>query len=186
MTMGKRQCGIARRWQALLLSAALAAVTLSAAPVAVMAQTVVTNDLQAASKSNKNVNIEADRMEVLDKEKKAIFTGKVDAKREDVTLHADRLVVDYAETKQKDGSKKTDVTFLDATGSVIIVTSSQRITGDWAKMDVNANQLTVGGDVTVTQDKTVIKGKKLFVDLDKNTSEISGGRVRGSFVPSGQ
>ncbi len=166
--------------------AALAAMALTAGPIGVMAQTVVTNDLHAASKSKKDVNIEADSMEVLDKQKKAIFTGKVDAKREDVTLHTDKLVVDYADTKQKDGSNKTEVTFLDATGHVVIITSKQHITGDWAKMDVKANQLTVGGDVTVTQDKTIINGKKLFVDLDKNTSQMSGGRVRGSFVPSGQ
>jgi len=184
--MGERQSGITRRWQALALMAALAVSALPAAPAAVMAQTVVTNDLQAASKSKKKVNIEADSMEVLDKDKKAIFTGKVDARREDVTLHTDKLVVDYADAAQKDGSKKTEVTFLDATGHVLIVTSKQRITGDWAKMDVKANQLTVGGNVTVTQDKTVINGKKLFVDLDKNTSEMSGGRVKGSFVPSGQ
>jgi len=186
MTIGEWQCGITRRWRVLTLMAALAAVALASAPAATMAQTVVTNDLQTASKSKKEVNIEADSMEVLDKQKKAIFTGKVDAKREDVTLHTDKLVVDYADTKQTDGSKKTEVTFLDATGRVVIVTSRQRITGDWAKMDVKANQLTVGGNVTVTQDKTVLKGKKLFVDLDKNTTQMSGGRVSGSFVPSGQ
>ncbi len=184
--MAQRQCGPGRWWRTLTLMAALAAMALTAAPIGVTAQTVGTKDLQAASKSKKDVNIEADSMEVLDKQKKAIFTGKVDAKREDVSLHSDKLVVDYAVTKQSDGSNKTDVTFLDATGNVLIVTSSQRITGDWAKMDVKANQLTVGGDVTVTQDKTVIKGKKLFVDLDKNISQMSGGRVRGSFVPSGQ
>lgn len=186
MMMGKRQCGGTRRWWALALAAALAAAMLPARPVALRAQTVVTTDLQAASKSKKEVNIEADSMEVLDKQKKAIFTGKVDAKREDVTLHADKLVVDYADSKQKDGTTKTDVTFLDATGHVVIITSKQHISGDWAKMDVRANQLTVGGAVTVSQDKTVIKGKKLFVDLDKNISKMSGGRVTGSFVPSGQ
>jgi hypothetical protein len=38
----------------------------------------------------------------------------------------------------------------------------------------------------VVQDRTVLKGKQLFVDLKTNRSELSGGRVKGSFVPSPQ
>jgi lipopolysaccharide export system protein LptA len=156
------------------------------APVPAGAQQLNTGDLQKASSSKKDVNIEADRMEVLDDQKKAIFTGNVDAKREDVTLHSDRLVIDYANTPQQDGSKKTEVTHLEATGQVVIITSKQRITGQWAKVNVKADELTVGDDVTVTQGETVLKGKKLFVNLKTNRSELTGGRVKGSFVPSAQ
>jgi lipopolysaccharide export system protein LptA len=65
----------------------------------------------------------------------------------------------------------------------VIVTSKQTVTGEWAKMDVKKNEVTVGGKVKVVQDKTVLTGNKLFVDLDTNRSEMTGGRVRGSFVP---
>jgi lipopolysaccharide export system protein LptA len=75
------------------------------------------------------------------------------------------------------------VTFLEAAGNVVIETTQQRITGTWAKMDVKSNQVTVGGNVVVTQGSTVLHGQQLFVDLDKNTSEMTGGRVRGRFVP---
>jgi lipopolysaccharide export system protein LptA len=156
----------------------------ASAPAA--AQQLNTGDLQKANSSKRNVNIEADRMEVLDEQKQAIFTGNVDAKREDVTLHSDKLVVDYADTIQQDNTKKTEVRHLEATGNVVIITSKQRITGQWAKVDVKANKLTVGDDVTVVQDRTVLKGKQLFVDLKTNRSELSGGRVKGSFVPSPQ
>ena len=50
-------------------------------------------------------------------------------------------------------------------------------------MDVKANKVNIGGNVVVKQGKTIIKGQKLFVDLDKNISEMSGGRVKGSFIP---
>jgi lipopolysaccharide export system protein LptA len=150
------------------------------------AQEVKTEALQKAASSKKAVNIEADSMEVLDEQKRAIFTGKVDAVREDVTLHADKLVVDYVDTPQQDGSKKTEVTHLEATGHVVIITDKQTITGQWAKMDVKANDLTVGDDVTVTQDKTVMKGKRLQVNTKTKHSELTGGRVKGSFVPNGQ
>ncbi len=98
-------------------------------------------------------------------------------------MNSDKLVVHYDDAKKQDGGSKTEVTHLDATGNVVIITRNQRITGKWAKMDVKANLLNVGGNVVVTQGKTVVKGKKLFVDLNKNISKISGGRVKGSFVP---
>ncbi len=148
-----------------------------------MAQTVNTQGLAEESQTSKDVDIEADQMQVLEDQRQAIFTGNVDAKRGGVTLNSEKLVVHYSENKQQDGSNKTEVTLLDATGSVVIVTRNQHITGQWAKMDVKANQVRIGGNVVVKQGKTIIKGQKLFVDLDKNISEMSGGRVKGSFVP---
>ena len=64
-----------------------------------------------------------------------------------------------------------------------IVTDKQTVTGKWAKMDVKTNDLTVGENVKIVQGKNVLTGTKLFVDLDTNKSELTGGRVRGSFVP---
>jgi len=131
----------------------------------------------------KEVNIEADQMEIFDDKKQAVFRGNVDAKRTDVHLTCDELVVTYAETTDAQGQKQSEVTFLDATGNVKIVTDKQTVTGKWAKMDVKTNDLTVGENVKILQGKNVLTGTKLFVDLDTNKSELSGGRVRGSFVP---
>lgn len=164
-----------------LLIAALLALT----PLAAAAQTVDTTAAAAEAASDKAVDIESNEMEILDDQKIAIFTGKVNGKRGDVTLNCDKLVVNYVETVQPDGSKKTDVTFLNATGHVVIVTKQQTVTGEWAKMDVKANKINIGGNVKVVQGKTILTGQKLFVDLKANKSEMSGGRVRGIFSPDG-
>ena len=134
--------------------------------------------------NSKPVDIEADQMEILQKEKRAIFSGTVNATRDTVNLKTDKLVVTYSETPETDGGKKTDVTFLDAAGNVLIVTRNQRITGEKARMDVKANKVRVDGNVTVTQGKTTMHGPTLLVDLDNDTSEMTGGRVKGSFVPN--
>ena len=155
----------------LALMAALLAPLAAAAPAA------------AQSSTSKEVNIAADRMEILSGEKRAIFTGKVDAKRGDVHLTSDRLVAYYTEVKQTDGSTKNEVTRLEAEGSVTIVTAKQTITGQWAKMDVKADKLAVGGKVKVVQAETILEGELLNVDLKADTSEMTGGRVKGSFVP---
>ncbi len=156
---------------------------LGVASTPAMAQTVDSQTLSNESKSAKDVDIEADSLQVLEDQQRAVFTGNVDAKRGNVRLKADKLVVHYKEKPRTDDSKKTEVTDLDANGNVIIITKSQRITGQWAKMNVVTNELTVGGNVVVRQGKTIVKGKKLFVDLDTNKSTMTGGRVKGSFVP---
>lgn len=131
--------------------------------------------------SSKPVDIEADQMEVLDKEKRTIFRGHVVAKRSDVTLNADTLTVQYADTPQADGTTKTDATRIDASGSVVIVTSKERITGDNATILPKTNEIDVTGNVTVVQGSTTIRGGHLHSNLDTHKMEMSGGRVRGSF-----
>jgi lipopolysaccharide export system protein LptA len=174
-------------WQKRLrLGAAMMAVVAAAisSPGNVLqAQTVDTQSLSSESTSQREVDIEADELQVLDDQQRAVFTGNVDAQRGEVRLNTDKLVVHYSEEPQSDGSKKTKATHLDANGNVVIVTKGQRITGEWAKMDIKANKLTVGGNVVVRQGQTVVRGKKLFVDLDTNKSQMTGGRVKGSFVP---
>lgn len=148
------------------------------------AQSVNTAALSKSTKKKQPVDIESNSMEIIDAKNKAIFTGKVVAKRGKVTLHAQKLVADFVKTKQKDGTNKTTVTFLNATGGVLIITATQRITGQWARMDVKADKAVVGGNVVVKQGSSIIKGKKLNVDLKTDRSVMTGGRVKGTFSPN--
>lgn len=162
--------------------AALVSATLLSIPAT--AQSVNTAELSKSTKKKQAVDIESNAMEIIDAKNQAIFTGKVIAKRGEVTLNAEKLIVDFLKEKQSDGTDKTTVTFLNATGGVLIITRTQRITGQWARMDVKADKAVVGGKVVVKQGTTIIKGKKLRVNLKTDRSEMTGGRVRGSFTPN--
>ncbi len=162
--------------------AVLVSATLLSIPAT--AQSVNTAELSKSTKKKQAVDIESNAMEIIDAKNQAIFTGKVIAKRGEVTLNAEKLVVDFIKEKQSDGTDKTTVTFLNATGGVLIITRTQRITGQWARMDVKADKAVVGGKVVVKQGTTIIKGKKLRVNLKTDRSEMTGGRVRGSFTPN--
>ena len=129
------------------------------------------------------VDISANEMEILDAEKKAVFRGAVDATRGTTNLKADALTVTYAEVKQPDGSSKTDATDLDAKGNVTIKTPRETITGDWAKFNPQANKLVVGGAVKLVQGATVLTGNELRADLNTDKIQMTGGRVKGSFLP---
>jgi len=130
-----------------------------------------------------NVNVEADAMEIIDSEHKTVFRGNVVAKRPSDTIKADEMVVLSTDEKQQDGTTKTVTDHVDAKGNVTINTRDAVILGDWAKFDVLHDQLVVGGEVTLTQGSSVVRGKKLNVDLKTFHLNMTGGRVSGSFVP---
>ena len=141
------------------------------------------NLTDAGSKSKAAVDISADSMELLEEQNKAVFSGNVDAVRGKIKLKSNKLVVDYKEVTRKNGSKKTEVRFLNAIGRVKIVSGNQTITSDRAKMDVKANKAVISGNVTVVQGKTRLKGSKLFLNLTTGQSRMEGGRVRAKFLP---
>ena len=148
---------------------------------------LMTLPLRGAEKVSLPVEVEANEMEIIDADRQAIFRGKVEAVRGDQQMRSDIMTVFYADVKQPDGSSKSQVSKMDATGNVTITTKKQVITGQGAKMDVLANTLLVGGGVKLVEGRTTLKGEKLTVDLStERTLMIGGGGVRakGSFVPN--
>ena len=139
--------------------------------------------LRGAEKVSTPVEVEANEMEIIDADKQAIFRGKVNAVRGSQKIQSDVMTVFYADVKQPDGTSKSQASKLDAKGNVTITTRKQVITGEWAKMDILANTLLVGGRVKLVEGKTTLQGEKLSVDLSTERTLMSGGRVKGSFVP---
>jgi lipopolysaccharide export system protein LptA len=129
------------------------------------------------------VEVEANEMEIVDVDKQAIFRGNVDAVRGNQKIRSDVMTVFYADVKQPDGTSKSQASKLDAKGNVTITTTKQVITGEWAKMDILANTLLVGGRVKLIEGKNTLQGEKLTVDLTTERTLMTGGRVKGSFVP---
>jgi lipopolysaccharide export system protein LptA len=162
---------------------ALCGAVLSFGATTSWAQAIDTATIKGSATGTQEVNIEADSMEVQEAENKAIFTGNVTAERTGTRLTSDRMVVTYREVAQSDGSQRTDVALIDARGNVEIKTARQVITGEHAILDVAGDLLTVTGNVVVTEGSTVIRGAKLKADLKAKTSYMTGGRVKGSFVP---
>jgi lipopolysaccharide export system protein LptA len=138
----------------------------------------------AADEKKQPVDIEASEMEIIDSDKKAIFRGNVIAKRPKDTIVADTMIVTYVEEKQSDGTVKTVVDVLDCTGNVKITTTGQVVTGDKALFHVRQDRLDVTGNVLVVQGKTKIRGPHLIADLKTKRTKMTGGRIKGSFVPN--
>ncbi len=155
---------------------------IDAAPV--LAQSTNQIITGARESNNQSVQIEADSMEINQEQQRATFTGNVDAVQGSVSIQSDQLFVEYEELPDGDGTK-TDVTFLDARGNVTVVSGGQTVRAQWARMDVRANTVLFGDDVTVSDGRTEIRGKKLEMNLNTGESRLTGGRVQGTFFQSG-
>jgi lipopolysaccharide export system protein LptA len=184
-----------------------------------MAQSL-TNAFGGLSESSKDpIDIESDILEVHDKDKYATFKGNVKAVQGTTTLRARELKVHYvgggklasvgnkdkgqeaaapAKTAGAEGGAAEDdenaqITKIEAKGQVVITSEKdQTTTSDWALYDVPAQQVTVGGNVVLTQGKNVLKGDRLVIDLktgesrfDNTGSTAAGGRIRALFMPKG-
>ena len=86
----------------------------------------------------------------------------------------------------------TQITQIEAKGDVIITSENDQTTSsEWAIYDVPSQQVTVGGNVVLTQGKNVLKGDRLVIDLKTGESRFenpgntatAGGRIRALFMP---
>ncbi len=130
---------------------------------------------------NAPINVEADRLDVDDVAKQAVFTGDVRATQGDFVIRSLELTATYLGSAGLSGTavagaapqgaaqlnrivarKKVQVTSKDG----------QSATGDWADFDPKANTATLGGDVVLTQGKNVIRGTKLIIDMTTGQSVI--------------
>jgi len=156
-----------------------------------------------SANANKPIDIEADSLEVDDKKKTAIFKGNVSASQGDVNLKSKEIQVTYTTSGTKTASAAPtdpspiggggDITQIDAKGKVFVtMKGNQQATSDWAIFDVKKQQITIGGDVVLSQGQNVIKGSKLVIDLTtglskfENTSDLGGNagqRMRAIFTP---
>lgn len=68
-------------------------------------------------------------------------------------------------------------------GNIVITTPRETVTGDWAQFDSKTNQLVVGGAVKLVRGDTVLSGNELRADLNTDKIQMTGGRVKGSFLP---
>jgi len=173
-----------------LAGAALLALASTFGPSTLQAQSMSEKLAGLTTKSDQPIDIEADKLEVLDSEKRAIFSGNVMAKQGGMTLRTRELSVNYTGKQGLSGSN-ANITRIKATGKVLITTdNNQTATSDWADFQVVEQVMTIGGNVVLSQGENVIKGDRLVIDLKTGRSRFENEgqltatkRVRGIFRP---
>jgi lipopolysaccharide export system protein LptA len=147
--------------------------------------------------SNKEpIKIDADRLDVFDKESRAVFEGNVVAVQGDSTMKCTTLVVYYEPRNQNQGGAKappsaqggadSSIKKIDCKGPVTIVSKTQVATGNNATFDRVGGGVLVTGKVGVSDGPNVTRGERLVYDLNSGVANVEttpGGRVKALFVP---
>lgn len=130
------------------------------------------------------LDITADRLEMKQKQGRAIFKGAVKVTQGKLVLSSESLTVFY---KAPEGEEKPAISRLDAEGTVTLVSETESLSGDWGVYDVDERLITIGGNVTFKQGENTLTGNRLEFDLVSGLAKLDGqqqegGRVRGSFA----
>ena len=126
---------------------------------------------------NAPIDIDAATLDFEDAKRFALFSGNVVAKQGEFVIRAPTLTAHFnsqsallalptGKAKGSEPAGAASLKKIEARGGVVITgKDGQKVTGDWADFDPASNFATVGGRVVVTQDKNVVEGSKLIMDL---------------------
>jgi lipopolysaccharide export system protein LptA len=167
-----------------LIGPALILAGMLAGPPTLLAQAIKGHD------SNAPVNVTADRIEVQDRDNRAVFTGNVDVTQADLRVRAARVTVNYINTTPKPGAGKgasgsLQIQRMIASGSVYVTRGTQSARGDAAVYDVTQRIITMAGNVTLNQNGSVLSGGRAVMNLATGTSTVDGRSAGASAIGQG-
>ncbi len=147
--------------------------------------------------SKEPISIEADSLEVFDRDQKAVYKGNVIVVQGDTTMKSAEMVVFYARGGQAGaarsdaaGQEGTNVRRVEAFGGVTIMSKDQVASGRDGVFDRENNRVVLTGDVTLSQGGNITKGERLNYDLSTGQATVearaSTGRVRSLLVPGSE
>lgn len=145
---------------------------------------------QASGKHDSNAPIDwnADRMEVHDRDHRAILVGNVKAVQQDMTLTADRATANYTGSVANSGGSGSgggnpQVHRLDATGNVVVTRPNEIARGEYGIYDLDKRLVTLIGHVTLDRSGAnagTVRGGRLVINLNTNQANMDGSAVGGN------
>ena len=165
-----------------------------AAPAAAAAPAKERNSALGNLGSNKEpIKIDSDRLDVYDKEGRAVFAGNVVAVQGDSTMRCTSMNVFYEQARNQPGGSKgstpsgdSSIKKIECRGPVTVASKTQVATGDNAEFDRAGNRVYLIGNAALSDGPNVTRGERIVYDLNTGTANVEtnpGGRVRALFVP---
>jgi lipopolysaccharide export system protein LptA len=142
------------------------------------------------SDSTAPIRIDADRLDVFDRENRAVYAGNVVAVQGDTTIRCSQLTIHFDRNPTGGGGDDAGdaIRRIECAGPVTILSEDQVATGDQAVYDRASGQMVISGNVALSQGRNVTRGERLVYDIDRGVANVESGgtqRVRGLFVPGG-
>lgn len=162
--------------------------------------------------SKEPIKIDADKLDVLDKENKAVFSGNVVAVQGETTVRCTVMTVLYEGRGGPGGrgaapapaatanpapaaagaaggqSNDSSIKRILCKGPVTVVSKTQAATSDNAEFDRANNVVIMTGNVALNDGPNITRGEKLTYNTVTGIANVEtggkGGRVQGFFVPN--
>lgn len=141
------------------------------------------------------IKIDADRLDVRDRESIAIYSGNVVAVQGKTTIRCSRMTIHFEGRGQSGGQAQPrpqpaagggdtgGIKRVECDGPVTVTSEDQVATGQRAVFDRERDIVTMTGDVALAKGPNVTRGERLIYNTKTGIANIEGGRVRGFFVP---
>ncbi len=157
--------------------------------------------------SKEPIKIDADKLDVLDKDNKAVFSGNVVAVQGETTVRCSTMTVFYEGRGQNGAGKRAApeaapapaaasgapssndgaIKRIECAGPVTVVSKTQAATSDNAVFDRANNKVIMTGNVALNDGPNITRGERLVYDTQTGIANVDtkpGGRVQGFFVPN--
>jgi len=128
------------------------------------------------------IMIKSNELQADMKSRTATFLGRVVAKQGDITIHAEKLIVRYAD-------RGGEVEKVEAFGNVRIVQENRIGTGQQAVYYRSEGKITLSGSPKVVQGKDTITGREITYFVNEEKSIVTGtpeNRVEAVIFPKGK
>ncbi|MFA5581754.1 MAG: LptA/OstA family protein [Paracoccaceae bacterium] len=125
------------------------------------------------------VEIAAERLEVVQQDGAAVFSGNVVIGQGAMRLAADQVRVEYA---GGDDGQPGAIARLHASGNVTLANGDDAAEADEAEYTIESGRIVMTGGVLLTQGPNALSAERLVVDLQSGTGTMEGG-VRTILMP---
>lgn len=154
------------------------------------------------SNSKEPIKIDANKLEVFDKESKAIFSGDVVAVQGQTNMRCDTMIVVYAQNKDGKGAPartpapapaagagatgQSSIKSIDCDGKVSLLSGTQSATANKLVYEAEKDLVTLTGKVVIADCDNVQRGERAVYDVKTGKATVDAGatgRVQGVFTP---
>ncbi len=158
---------------------------IAAAPASAQ-QTTASRMSGLALSDDQPIQIESDRLQVLDAEGKAVFSGNVRVVQGATQMRSGEMTVYYAKDGGDIAAGTSQIDRIDVTDDVYIKTEEQEATADSGSFDMRTEVVELSGEkVVLTDGENVFVGCKLTVFMKSGEARLDscGDRVRIQLDP---
>lgn len=151
-------------------------------PVPALSQGMSTSFGAKDQDTNAPIEVTAERLEVNDNSRIAIFTGEVVVTQDQTILHAPRVEVTYVEDNPDTVEVEDGIERVFASGGVRMFSGDDAAEGQTADYVLSSEIVVMKGDALIRQGRNVVTGETADINLAQNTA-LMRGRVRTIINP---